>query len=268
MRLDGVRLYLRYVGVSVRAQLAYRLSLVMFTLGQLLVTGIEFAAIWALFDRFGSLRGWSLPEVAVFYGIAEVSFAIADAGARGYDMVPQLVKSGALDRFLLRPRSLFLQLVGQELTLRRVGRLLQGGVILAWASGAAGIVWSPAKVALLAGALAGGVCLYAGVMVIQAAVSFWTTETLELWNAFSYGGNYATQYPVAIYRRFFRRFLTFVLPLACVNYFPAVEILGRADPLGTPPFARWLAPFAGVAFLMMALQLWKLGLRRYTSTGS
>jgi viologen exporter family transport system permease protein len=266
--IDGLRLYLRYVGISVRTQLAYRVSLAMFTVGQLLVTGIEFLAIWALFHRFGSLRGWTLPEVALFYGITEVSFAIADAGARGYDQVPQLVKTGALDRLLLRPRSLFLQLVGQELTLRRVGRLAQGAAVLGWASGAAGISWSAAKMALLLCAVAGGVCLYAGVMVVQAAMSFWTVETLELWNAFSYGGTYAAQYPIAIYRRFFRRFLTYVLPLACVNYFPGLALLGKTDPLGSPPYVQWLAPLAGVAFLVVALQAWKLGLRRYSSTGS
>jgi len=31
---------------------------------------------------------------------------------------------------------------------------------------------------------------------------------------------------------------------------------------------RWMAPAAGLLFLVGALQVWKLGVRHYTSTGS
>lgn len=71
----ALALYARYVGISVRAQLQYRASFAMRTAGQLMVTGIEFLGIWALFDRFGSMSGWSLAQVAFFYGMADVIFA-------------------------------------------------------------------------------------------------------------------------------------------------------------------------------------------------
>jgi ABC-2 type transport system permease protein len=99
-------------------------------------------------------------------------------------------------------------------------------------------------------------------------MAFWTTETLELMNSLTYGGVYATQFPLTIYRPWFRRFFTYVVPLACVSYLPVVAILDKHDPLGTPPWLQWLAPVAGLVFLMVALQFWKLGVRRYVSTGS
>ena len=67
---DSLRLYVRYIAISVRAQLQYRASTVMILLGNLLVTGIEFLGMWALFDRFGTLKGWRLEEVALLYGMA------------------------------------------------------------------------------------------------------------------------------------------------------------------------------------------------------
>jgi ABC-2 type transport system permease protein len=140
--------------------------------------------------------------------------------------------------------------------------------VLLWACQAGGVVWSAAKTALLLAAIAGGVCLYLGLIILQATSVFWTIETLEIWNAFTYGGNYASQYPITIYRTWFRRFLLVVLPLGCVNYLPAAALLGRPDPLGTPPALQWSAPLAGVVFLAVALRVWRLGLRRYTSTGS
>jgi ABC-2 type transport system permease protein len=261
---DTLRLYLRYAGISVRGQMQYRASFWMFSLGQLFATGVEFLGIWALFARFGSLRGWSLAEVALFYGVVNIAFACADALARGFDMFPQQVKSGDFDRLLLRPRSTALQVAGGEVLLTRAGRLLQGLVVLLWAAAALHVAWSAAKVALLAAMIAGGTCIFYGLFVLQATLSFWTIETLEIMNTMTYGGSETAQYPLTIYRPWFRQFFTFVVPLACMNYLPASIILGR----GEPSAWQWLSPAAGVLFLVLTLQLWKVGVRHYHSTGS
>ena len=266
--VDGFRLYWRYIAISVRAQLSYRASFAMQVVGQLMVTVAEFLGIWSLFTRFGSLDGWTLAEVAFFYGIIDVIFALSESLARGFDTFGSMIKRGDFDRLLLRPRSTVLQLMGQELALKRAGRLVQGVVILTWASAAAGIDWSLAKAVLLAAALAGGICLFIGLAILQATSCFWTVETLEIWNAFTYGGNYAAQYPMSIYRTWLRRFFIYVVPIFCVGYLPGVAILGRPDPTGMPPLVHWLAPLAGVLFLLASLQVWRFGVRRYTSTGS
>src|SRR5262249_8869791 len=99
---------------------------------------------------------------------------------------------------------------------------------------------------------------------LQATSAFWTIETLEVWNTFTYGGNYASQYPMAIYRRWFRWFFTAIVPLACTAYLPATAILDRA-PLDV---VHALAPAAGVIFLALSLAAWRLGLRKHASTGS
>lgn len=265
---DGLRLYVRYVAISLRGQLQYRLNFLLQSLGQFVVTGIEFLGIWALFDRFGSLKGWTLPEVALLYGMVSISFALSDALARGFDLFGDMVRTGDFDRLLLRPRSTVLQLAGQELTIKRVGRLLQGLFVLVWATTALSVRWSAVKVALLVAAVAGGTCLFFGLVVVQATIAFWTTDTLELMNSLTYGGEYAAQYPLSIYRPWFRRFFTFIVPLASVNYLPGLLILGKPDPLGTPVALQWLAPLCGPLFLLLSLQLWKLGVRRYCGTGS
>ena len=61
----------------------YRASFAMLTFGQLAITVIDFLAVWALFSRFGSLRGWRLPEVAILYGMAHTAFALAEGFGRG-----------------------------------------------------------------------------------------------------------------------------------------------------------------------------------------
>lgn len=266
--MSPVRLYLRYMGVSIRSQMQYRASFVMSAIGQFLLTGAEFLALWALFDRFGSLEGWSLAEVALLYGMANVAFAIADAFSRGFDAFHRQVKSGEFDRLLLRPRSTALQIAASEVQLMRIGRLAQGAVVLAWAASALDVAWTPARFGLLLAALLGGACLFIGLFVIQATAAFWTTEGLELMNTLTYGGVETTQYPISIYADGFRRFFTFVIPLACMNYFPALAITGHPDPLGYPAWVPWISPLVGVAFLTVSLQIWRVGVRHYTSTGS
>ncbi|MCC7406642.1 MAG: ABC-2 family transporter protein [Phycisphaeraceae bacterium] len=266
--MSAIRLYGQYIGVSIRGQMQYPVTFVLQSLGVLLVTSIEFLGLWALFDRFGNLRGWTLPEVAFFYGLVSVSFSFADAMARGFDLFSGTIRAGNFDRILARPRSTVLQLAGQELTLRRVGRLAQGLIILGWAVYTLDLTWSVPTVGLLLLAIVGGICLFSGLVVLQATMCFWTTESLEVWNAFTYGGVFAAQYPLNIYRVWFRQFLTCVVPLACVTYFPALAIMGRNDPLGSPRWFQCVAPLAGVVFLFLALQAWRVGVRHYTSTGS
>jgi len=268
MSLESLALYGRYLSTSVRGQMQYRASFLFQTLGQFGITAIEFLGVWALFDRFGALDDWSLPEVALFYGTINVAMALADALSPGFDHFHIHVRDGHFDRILLRPRSPVLQLAGEELTLKRLGRLLQGGAILGWASVVLAVEWTPGSVALLLFAIAGGVCLFFGLFVLRATLCFWTTESLELMNIMTYGGVESAQYPLSIYSAGFRRFFTFVVPLACVSYFPLLAVLGREDPLGSPVWFQWAAPAAGVLFLAASIRFFRFGMSRYTSTGS
>jgi ABC-2 type transport system permease protein len=266
--VHALRLYGRYAAISLRAQLEYRASFVMQAVGQFLLTGIEFLGMWALFNRFGDIKGWRLQEVAFFYGLISITWAIADAVARGFDSFGNMVKYGEFDRLLLRPRSTVLQLFGQELTLRRTGRLAQGLAVLLIAIAKLDVGWSTDRIVLLLVTVTCGVCLFIGVIVLQATSAFWATESLEVWNAFTYGGVAMSQYPLAIYRTWFRRFFIFVVPLACINYFPGVAMLDRQDPLGTTRLFQWLSPLAGPIFLVVSLRIWSVGVRHYQSTGS
>ena len=267
--MGSIPLFARLVRASLGAQARYPVSAFMLTLGQFLGTGIEVVAVWALFHRFGDVQGWRIGEVALFYGLVNCMFAIADALGRGFDVLgTEFLRTGAFDRLLLRPRPLVLQLMGHDFRISRLGRLLHGLLVMGFATVQAGIAWTPASVAIALFALAGGVALFLGILVLQGTLSFWTVESLEIANVLTYGGVQAAQYPLAVYAQWFRRVLTFIVPLACVAYYPVLAILGKADPLGAPAWVGWVSPLAGFAFLKAALGAWRFGLRHYASTGS
>ena len=267
--MNPVAVYIKLLGVSVKSQLQYRGSFVLMSVGHFMVTAIEALGVWALFDRFGNLTPWSLEQVALFYGTVNISFALTDALARGFDIFgTRLIKTGHMDLVLIRPRSTVLQIAGQEFTLFRVGRLLQGVLVLTYAIVTLDLDWNFLRVGLLLFAVAGSCLFFYSLILIQATISFWATESLEMMNALTYGGVEAAQYPMEIYRDGFRKFLTYFVPLACVTYFPLVGVLGIDDPLGSTTTVQVLSPLAGAALFTLALAFWHVGVRHYTSTGS
>ena len=267
--MGPIRLLARYGSASIRAQMQYPFNAMMLTVGQFTATMIDMVAIWALFARFGALAGWRLGDVAMFFGVVSVSFAIADFLSRGFDVLgSEFIRTGQLDRLLLRPRTMTLQLIGNDMRLSRFGRLVQGLVVLAIGTASLHFDWTFTKIVIALWAIAGGVALFLGLMVFQGALAFWTVESLEAMNVLTYGGVQAAQFPLSIYERWFRNLLIFVVPIGCVAYFPVLAILGKADPTGAPGWVMLASPLAGYAFLALAFAAWRIGLRKYTSTGS
>jgi ABC-2 type transport system permease protein len=267
--MGALRLYACYAAASIKGQMQYPASFILLTIGQFLSTIVEFIGISALFGRFHSLGDWALPQVALFYGTVNMSFALADMISRGFDVFgPMFVKTGEFDRLLLRPRATPLQLLGYELRLTRLGRFLQGALVLAIAVGLLKLSWGVREITLLFSTVAGGVAFFLGLVVLQATLAFWTVESLEVANTLTYGGVTAAQYPIEIYSKWLREFFTFVVPLSCVAYFPIVGILGINDPLGAARWFLYTSPLFGFVFLGISLIIWHLGERHYTSTGS
>ena len=267
--MDSLYLYWRYALASMRAQIAYPGSFLMMTFGQFLVTIIEFVGVWAMFQRFGHIQGWSLGEVAIFYGQVNITFAVADAVTRGFDVFGSVfVKTGAFDRLLLRPRTTTLQVFSYELRLTRIGRLLQGAIVFAIGARLAHFQLTPEALALIVWATIGGTALFSGLMILQATLSFWTIESLEAVNILTYGGVAASEYPLSVYARWFRDLLTYVVPIGAVAYFPMVAAMGRSDPLGHSQAFLVASPALGLVFLGVSLWAWSFGVRRYTSTGT
>ena len=249
-----------FLKLSFRAQAQYPASFALLCLSHFVSTALDMAGIWILFDRFALIDGWTLPELALVYGIIHMGFAIAEGFARGFDLFGHMVKTGDFDRVLLRPLSPLFQIAVQDLQFMRLGRFLQGLAVLLWGAITLSLpLWAAPFILLSIG---GTLCLFYGIFVIQGALSFWTTESLEVMNIATYGGVQAGQYPLSIYPRPFRLAL---LPLACVGYYPIATLLQQES---LPLWIAALAPLAGLAVLLFSFLFWEVGVRHYRSSGS
>jgi ABC-2 type transport system permease protein len=265
-----LKLYFRLTTINLRAQMQYRASFLLDTLGTALITLVEFTSLAAVFTRFGGIGGWTLGEVAFLYGLVEMGFGTMDMVFSGFDpgFFSLQIRRGAFDQFLLRPVSLVLQVFTSEFIIRRLGRIAQGMLIFGLGLSLTPITWTTGKLLYLPLVFISVVIFFGGLFVIGATTCFWTVEPLEAINIFTYGGSAMLAYPMHIYGDWFRRFFTFVVPGALLIYYPALYFLGKPDPFGLPTLMRFLAPLAGFGVLAAAFGFWSLGVRKYTSTGT
>ena len=265
---EGLSLYARLVGAQARSQMQFRASFLLQALGQALATLVDLIALVLLFQRFPNLAGWSLGEVTFLYALGGIAFALSDMLCGGFDMLGPAIQTGTFDRVLTRPAGVFLQTLGSDFALRRLGRVAQAVVALALALSLIEVDWTALKLLVALAALVSGVVIFTAIWVIGAAVTFWTVQTSEVTNVFTYGGSELVAHPINIYADWLRRFFTFVVPLAFVSYLPALYILDRPDPLGLPRALQLCSPLVAVVFFLVARAAWALGVRHYQSTGS
>lgn len=263
-----VVLYLRLVGARLRAQMQYRLSLALEIAGNFLLGFIDFLAIAVIFSHLPRLGGWSLGEVAFLYGTSYLAFKLADLTVGHLDTLGQQVHTGQLDPLLVRPLGALFQVITADFSLRQVGGLLQGAVVLDLALTRVAIDWTPGRVLVVASMPVCGALIFASVWIAGHTLAFWTVRGGEAVNAVTYGGNMLTTYPLEIFGPWLRRLLAFAIPLAFVNYLPALYVLGKPDPFGLPPVLRFASPLVAVLALLVAGRIWTAGLRRYRSTGN
>lgn len=263
------RLYLKLIGARIRAQMQYKVSFVFELFGFALLTVVDFVVLVFLLQRFQSVAGWSVQEVALLYGLSAIAFSFAEMIFRGFDApFSQMMRTGSFDGVLSRPLGAFFQVLASEFQLRRLGRTFQGALVLGYALAQLPIEWTPAKLALLPVTVLSGTLIYGAVTVIAATVCFWTIQPPEVIHVFTSGGQYMSSYPLSIYHRWVRAVFLFVVPVAFANYPATIAILGRTDPAGLPAAAAWASPLVAGAFFAAALAFWRVGVGKYQSTGS
>jgi ABC-2 type transport system permease protein len=263
-------LYLRLINVQIRSQLQYPASFWLDVVGTGVSLGAFFLSLALILQRFGDLGGWRLGEIAFLFGLLEASFGLMDMVFAGFDPANfgRRVRRGTFDQLLLRPVNITLQVLGDDFILRRLGRIAQGAIIFVIALNLTEIEWTLGKLLYLPFVVLGIVTFFGGLFIIGSTITFWTVESIEVMNIFTYGSSELISYPMHIYPDWLRSFFTFILPAALLNYYPALYFLDKPDPLGMPLALRFLSPIAGMLVLLVALLIWHIGIRHYQSTGT
>lgn len=260
-----VKIYMRLLAASVRAQMQYRFDFLITTLLYAGVTVIDFATVAVILARFKAVGGWDLPQIALLAGVPATAWGFYRTFASELHEVEPYLVSGSFDAFLVRPFPPLLLLTAQRFDLGRIGGILQGAAVLGtglWyflTSGGAPL----AALYILTLPLAAFVIMI-GLSLASAGIGFWIIRVEQLQHFVIGAPLSAANYPLAIFPGWLRRVLTFILPVGAWAYFPLQYLLGK----GGSPLALGAPFLAAAAVLGTGYLIWRAGLKRYQSTGS
>ena len=258
-----MNLYFKYAKVNIKSQMQYKVSFIMTFISNFLVFFGYYFSIICLFDKFSNIKGFTMYEVLLTFGIVQFGFAFCETFFRGVDQFDDLILDGNFDRLLLRPRGILFQVFCQEISLVRIARLIQAVLILIISIINVDVVWNIEKIITLILMIISSIFLYIGIFILTAAYCFLTVKGLEVRNVLLYGSRELAQYPIGIFKKGFLIFFTYIVPFGFVNYYPLLFILGK-----TQNKLFIISPLITLLYLLISIFIFYRGMKRYTSVGS
>ncbi len=258
-----MKLYLNYIGLNLKSKMQYKISFFLAAFGQFITAFASFFGLYFIFSRVKAVDDFSYGQVLLCFAVMMTAFSLGEMFGGGLVMFPRLLGNGEFDRALVRPRNVILQVLMPNMDFTRIGLTVQAVLVLCYAIPVSGVAWTWDKLLTLCLMIVCGGALFFGLFLFQAACSFFTVESLEFMNIFTYGARQFGRYPFSVYGNGVLKFLTFVIPLALFQYYPLLYLLDREQSV-----LFMFLPLTALLFLLPSYGLFRYGLSRYKSTGS
>jgi ABC-2 type transport system permease protein len=258
-----MKLYQNYILLNLKSQMQYRLSFFLSTLGQFITAFTTFFGLYFIFSKVNAVDIFTYQQVLICFAVVMTAFSLGELFGGGLAVFARLLGNGEFDRALVRPRNIILQVLMPNMDFTRIGLLIQAIIVLCYAIPISGIVWTPDKILTLSMMIICGSALFFGLFLLKAACSFFTVESLEFLNLFTYGARQFGRYPFSIYGSGVLKILTFAIPLALFQYYPLLYLLDREQNI-----LFMFLPVISLLFLIPCFAFFRFGLSRYQSIGS
>lgn len=261
-------LYLEYIKLRIMGVAEYRKAFMMGGLAQFASYGAEFLVLWIIVDRFQSINGWGAYEVLFLFALNLCSYALA--GFFFFNPttnLSQMVQNGSFDEVLTKPLNSFIYLICREFNSAYISHLLLSiGVIILCVRNMEQVVGAWDIVMLIVFIISGALIQAAG-LIMTAVPSFWIVETQGLRGVLFIQIKNFIQYPITIYNKAIQIILTFILPYAFINFYPAQYFFAKEGALFSHGI-QYLSPLVGIVLFILSYKFWFVGINHYKSTGS
>jgi ABC-2 type transport system permease protein len=259
--------YQQYWRINILTTLEYRENFLIWLGFTFVYHGSAIAALWIVLTRFPSMNGWTFRDMAFLYGLWMIAHALHNTLFSTVGDIPDHIRDGEFDRLLVRPLDTLFQAIATP------GQVFPDELILGLITFAAATWYSGVHVDLLFVIfipliVIGGALIDLAFNLFISTVAFWFVRVDALrWIVIQLEQEF-TRYPISIYSQGVRLLLTFVVPFAFMNYFPARFFLHKAhETSALPPEVGLLTPLIGVIAVAAAYAFWRLGLSKYSSVG-
>lgn len=116
------------------------------------------------------------------------------------------------------------------------------------------------------------ICIISGALIqmavnwICASICFWTVRSSAIIGVAERFTVLMQQYPVDIFGMWFQVFVTCFLPVAFINYYPSIILLGKKSV--EINLLMYAAPVVAALLILVAALLWVRGVHRYSGSGN
>jgi len=267
--LDLTKIFIQYSKLNLKSMLEYKLDRSLLAFAIFCREMVAVVVIILILSRFLHIRGWDLNEMLFLYSFLFLSYSLfvfLFSGIRDFD---QMVYSGGLDRFLTRPIGIMFQIVASRVDYpATLGHGLVGVILFLKTSAAVGIEWTFQNVVYYIIALVSGSLIQAALFMFSACASFWAFKTENLRNLVFFNARRIAGYPITFYPAMIQKLLIFIVPFTFVNYFPTLFFLRKEESAMFWEGYIYLTPVVAIVLLAAVYQLWRFGMRNYSSTGN
>lgn len=265
---DFLETYFVYIKTFFKSRAEYRVSFVLGMAANFYCYFITYISYWVLTNGIDGIEGWDFSDLSILYGLSLLTYSISGTliWYTAYSL-ENLIISGQLDIMLLRPQGLIRQMIFHRFGDTFLGQIAVTVIFLCGAFATRTETLSIPMVIYLILAIIGGIFMQTGSMILFGAFSFWTMKSGALIDLLFYDLRSMTHYPLILYPKGIRVFLTFVLPWAFINYYPTLLITEKNMTMYETVLGI-IAPVIGILWFLLAIMVFRFGLKRYTGAGS
>ncbi len=260
-----MKMWIKFFGAELKRMMEYRDDFIIGIIAMILSNVMTVIFFWVILQNVPSISGWTINEMMFLLGVDITVWGIWNAFLKGSApwRIGNHIRQGSLDRVMVQPMKPLKYLVISVFDSDGLGDLFSGLVILFYGMTHVGIVWGLQNLLLLSIFILSGSIILFSIFLVLSTLSFWTTETGAVVDTMWILGHF-TEYPLEIYNKYIKVFLTFILPIAFINYFPVSALLNK----GVWTSLQYLSPLVAIISFAVAYSFWKFGLKHYSSTGS
>jgi ABC-2 type transport system permease protein len=248
------RLVLHYLRHNLMSAMAYRGAFILQVVGMFLNDAVLLFFWWILFTQIPVLRGWSMVEVMMLYGLVAFAFGLANVVCGNALFVARTVVRGELDYYLALPADPLVHLLVSRMNLSAWGDLLFGLMVFLLADPAR---WLHLPLFLLLGVV--GALIFVAFAALVGSLAFWVGNADNLAGQAMNALITFSLYPVEIFPGAIQVVLYTLIPAAFIGSMP----VGLLSDFTLGRLVALLAVTAGL--ILGARLLFSLGLRRYES---
>jgi ABC-2 type transport system permease protein len=198
------------------------------------------------------------------YALIYFSEGVGSLFFEGTWRMQRLVNMGELDRYLVRPIPLVLQIFTAGIGMNGIGNIVIGGWIMVMAVMKMEVAWSWSAAAMAIMMLASAMTIRVAINLAANCSSFWIRSSGNAFPIMVHNLGEFAKYPITIFSLGLQLFISIGVPFAFVSFFPAAVIFGREEWMSY----GWFSPLIALYCIGAALLLLRIGLNRYESTGN